>query len=113
MIHVFLPADIEDAKKRRVDLMFQKGLTVQPYVITVGPSLSNITSAVVVINDYEYKCSSVLKALDFCFKCYHILDAKYPFQTQHFWYLIQWKVYKLFCKTDQKIPYINDLLSEN
>lgn len=110
LLHVKIPGDVQLAKKRQIDLCFNKGLTVQPYIILIGPTLSNISGALVVVNDQEYKCLSVLDALDFCFKIYQILDAKYPFQCSHLWYLIQWRVYKYFTRRDPIIPHINDLL---
>lgn len=63
--------------------MFSKGLTVQPYLILVGPSLSNIISVFVSINNVDYKCLSVIDAVGFCFKAYQILDAKYPYESHY------------------------------
>lgn len=110
LLHVKLPGDVQEAKKNQVDFMFKKGLTVQPYMMFIGPSLNNITGSMVIVNNYEYKCLSVIDSLDFCFKMYQVLDAKYPFQCSHLWYLMQWRLYKYFNKTDPQIPYINDLL---
>lgn len=110
LVHVKIPGDLEKAKKDQIDYMFKKGLTVQPYIILIGPTLSNITGSFVIVNNYEYKCMSVIDALDFCFKMYQILDAKYPVQCSHLWYLLQWQLYKYFTEFDPVIPHINDLL---
>lgn len=85
-------------------------MTVQPYIILVGSTLNNVSTSYVVINENIYKSSSVLEAVDFCLKAYHVLDAKFPFESHHIWYLIQWSVYKVKSETDLKIPYIQDLL---
>ncbi|CAG9771512.1 unnamed protein product [Ceutorhynchus assimilis] len=87
--HIKTPGDMEYAKNKRVDLMCARSMTVQPYMLLIGPSLGNILASFVVINNREYKCHSVLDALDFCFKCYQMFDAS---------------------KSDPKIPYINDLI---
>lgn len=113
LIHVCHPGDIEKAKKCKIDAMFAKGLTVQPYIIIVGQNLNNITQALVVINEHTYSCQSVLEALDFCFKAFIVLDAQYPFQSQHIWYLIQWLVYKISTQRDPKILFVNDILNFN
>lgn len=110
LLHVLSPGDIEQAKKKKVNSMYCKGLTVQPYLIIVGPNLNNISQTLVIIDQNTYQCNSVLEALDFCFKSYIVLDAKYPFQSQHLWYLIQWIIYKYKASTDPKILFINDLL---
>lgn len=109
-LHVKLPGDIERAKQERIDFNYNRRTTVQPYIILVGPTLNNILSSYVVVNDNIYKTISVLDAVDFCFKVIHVLDAHYPFQCQHVWYLIQWLIYKIKTKSDLKIPYIQDLL---
>lgn len=99
-IHIKTPGDIDKIKQERVDF------TLQPYLILVGPSLNNITSALVVVNGTEYKCQSVTEAVNFCFKLYQILDANYPQESRHLWYLIQWLVFKYFNKADPQIPLI-------
>lgn len=110
IVHIRGPGDLDATKKKQVDFAFSKGIALQPYIILIGPNLSNITGSMVIINQYEHKCNSVIEALDFCFKSYQILDAEYPFASMHLWYLIQWKVYTYFSKKDPQIPYLNELL---
>lgn len=110
MIHIKLPADLEEAKKKQIDFSYSKGLSLQPYILLVGPSLNNITSALVIINNYNYKCRSVIEAFDFCFKAYQIIDAEYPIASHHLWYLFQWKLYNYHNKKDPHFPYLNELL---
>lgn len=109
-IHIKTPGDIDKIKQERVDFTFAKGITLQPYLILVGPSLNNITSALVVVNGTEYKCQSVIDAVNFCFKLYQILDANYPQESRHLWYLIQWRVFKYFNKADPQIPLIAEFV---
>lgn len=108
--HVKSAGDIETIKLAQVNFAYSKGLPLQPYLILVGSNLNNITGALVVINENEYKCDSVLLALDFCFKAYQILDAQYPIPSKHLWYLIQWKLYNYRNKKDIQIPYLNEFL---
>lgn len=110
MVHVQTPGDIQTAKKKQMDFAYSKGLPLQPYLLLLGPSLNNITSALVIINELEYKCLSVIDALDFCFKAYQIIDAQYPVACSHLWYLLQWKIYKYFTKKDPSFPYLNEFL---
>lgn len=78
-LHTKSPADIEKTKGDKINFMYDRGHTVQPYLIIVGLCLNNITAAYVVINNNVYKCVSVLEAFDFCFKSHHVFDAKYSF----------------------------------
>lgn len=109
-LHARTPSDIDTVRKEKVNSMYVRGLTVQPYILLVGTSLTNITSTFVVINNHIYKTVSVSDAIDFCFKAYHVLDAKYAFECQHIWQLIQWSVYDINTKADLKIPFIQDLI---
>lgn len=109
-LHVKTPADIEIVLTAKMDAMFEKGLTVQPYILFIGPSLGNITSSLVIINNIQYKCRSVIEAIEFCFKSYQVLDAKYPYEAQHVWYLIQWVIYNYKPKFDPKLPILNEFL---
>jgi hypothetical protein len=109
-LHVKVPGDIEKAKQEKIDTNYTRGTTVQPYILLVGSTLNNISASYVVINENTYKAISVVDAIDFCFKVIHVLDARYPFECQHVWYLIQWLVYKIQTTKDLKIPYIQDLL---
>ncbi|KAB0790100.1 hypothetical protein PPYR_15581 [Photinus pyralis] len=109
LLHVLTPADLSDAKQKRTDYYYNKGLTIQPYMVLVGPTLGNVSSFYVVVDNHTYKLSSVLSALDFCFKVHHVLDAQYSFECRHLWYVIQWYVYNLKTKNDLKIPYVQNI----
>lgn len=110
MLLVDSASDIETAKNVRVDQMFKCGHTVQPYILLIG-SLTNVTAAYVIVNNYTYKTLSVLDAIEFCFKIFHVLDLKYPFQSEHIWLLLQRLLFGIQTNKDKKIPFIEDLLS--
>jgi len=48
---------------------------VQPFIIIVGPSVREIESYYVVVDDVLYKLDNILKAIDICFKIFMVLDA--------------------------------------
>lgn len=109
-IHIKSPGDLETEKQKRIDFAYRKGLTIQPYIVLIGPSLNNIISSSIIVNNNIYKVHSVLEALDLCFRIIHVLDADYPFQSQHLWYLIQWHMYKIHTPSDKKITFLSDLV---
>jgi len=91
--------------------MKQLGLTVQPYIIVVGETLENIKTFFVCVDSILYEVPSTLKALDICFKAFHVLDAEYPSASEHIWQLIQVGLYNFSTKYDKKIPYIMEILT--
>ncbi|KYN00534.1 hypothetical protein ALC62_08692, partial [Cyphomyrmex costatus] len=71
-------SNIEEEIKQRRTKAFQFKQTVQPFIIMVGPSLKEIESYYVIVDDVFYKLDNILKAIDICFKIFMVLDAKYP-----------------------------------
>ena len=47
------------AESAKIESMYARGLTVQPYILLVGSALSNITASYMIINNYMYKTVSV------------------------------------------------------
>jgi len=85
-------------------------LTVQPYIIVVGPSLDKIVSFFVAVDTTLYNVKSVFEAIDACFKIFHALNVTYPAASQHIWLLIQRELYQFTTKSDKcpSYTYIRD-----
>lgn len=82
------------------------GQTVQPYVIIESPTIQEIHKAYVVIDCIRYEFDSVRRAIDICFKSFHVMNAKYPLPSSHIWQLIQKCVYGISTPSDIIIPQI-------
>lgn len=89
----------------------KKGLSLQPMLIFVGPSLSNITASYVQIDSVRYHHRTPLKALDTCFKAFHALDAAYPEECRAVWYFIQKYFYDLYLEEDENISRVTSIIS--
>ncbi|XP_031359500.1 uncharacterized protein LOC116183040 [Photinus pyralis] len=55
---------VEEELKTRQSIKESKKLTLQPYILAVGPTLKNINRYIVVINDITYSFDTVLQAVD-------------------------------------------------
>lgn len=73
-LQVKIPGDIEKVKQEKIDFMYKRNLTVQPYIIIVGLNLSNIHAFYVILDGINYKTTTLLDALKFCFETYFIFD---------------------------------------
>lgn len=71
------------------------GLTLQPFLIVVGESYTSITETYIVIDNNKYKASSILQGIDFVFKAFHVLHAKYPAESEHIWLILERALYKI------------------
>ena len=78
-------------------------LGLQPYVIVVGATLDKIEAPYVNINKTLYSIESPFKAIDICYKVFHVLNAKYPPESEQIWLLLQQCLYKFEISEDKKI----------
>ena len=67
----------------------------QPYILLVGGSRWKPGQVFVVIERQEIECSSVMQAVDICFKLTYILDIDYQPLCRTTWQLLQHMVYEL------------------
>jgi hypothetical protein len=70
---------VETAARLR-DKLQTFGVTMQPVVVVVG-SLTSPVAAYVMAADATWKVASPLKAVDICFKAFHVFHASYPSST--------------------------------
>lgn len=97
-------------KNGLIRCMYQLNLTVQTYIIVVGPTLAEISSFFVSVDKILYNVTSAFEAIDTCFKIFHVLNVEYPAASDHIWILIQRKLYTFTTKYD-KNPYILEIIS--
>lgn len=77
-----------------------------------GPSSTELKTFYVSIDNTLYTAPTVLKAVDICFKSFHVLEARYPKESEHIWLLIQLGIYNIKTAYDNKIPNIFDLIKK-
>lgn len=87
------------------------GLQVQPCVIIVGSDYENIESFFVSINQLLYPVENIIKAIDICYKVIHVLQAKYPPESEQIWMFIQKVIYNMKTPYD-KIMFKVEMLVE-
>lgn len=80
--------------------MSQMNLTLQSFIIVVGPEITSIDKIYVGLDKTMYEITSVLKAVDIFFKIFITFNACYPKECENFWYLIQWNIYKIYTSSD-------------
>lgn len=76
---------LEQARQRYLIL----GLTMQPVIVAIGPDAASATVFVVYYQQIKYKLTSFLKALDICFKIFHVFNLEYPKEGYWVWLFVQ------------------------
>ncbi|XP_011312657.1 uncharacterized protein, partial [Fopius arisanus] len=110
LIHVSREDDIKVAQQGKIKGAGRQH--VQPYLIVVGSHVASAEKFFVALDNYIYPVSSALKAIDTCFKIFHVLDAFYPPQSHHLWLLIQRGLYQFSTLTDIKIPHMTKAIAK-
>jgi len=70
-----------------------------------------LTAAYVVVDSATSKVSSPLKAVNICFKVFHVFNASYPAES-HTWLLLQKAVYTLLTKWDVKSYSVSAVIAD-
>lgn len=71
----------------------------------------NIKDIHVSSDSFMYKAPSVLKAIDICFTLTHVLNLKYPYESEHVWLFIQRAMYDMKTRYDN-VPNIIDIVNK-
>ncbi|XP_063370220.1 uncharacterized protein LOC134658468 [Cydia amplana] len=112
ILHVKTQSDIQNCLATRRDIHLKKGLTCQPVVICIEPDVENITEFYVYFDDVTYQPESLLKAVDICFKTFHVFDIKYPRESIQPWMFIQWYFYEIHTPQDHTFPSVATLIAD-
>lgn len=107
-----IPGDLESVVESKKNSLRKFGFTLQPFIIIVGPTITEFEKIYIRIDDYSYEVPSLLKAIDICFKSFIVFDIQYPVEAEHVWYLIQWGIYGIKLNNDKNIPYIFNILNK-
>lgn len=70
-------------------------MTVQPYIIAIGPTLKEIVNYCVIVDKIRYSFDSPLKALQVLFQIFHVCHAEYSVESKHIMYVLQKDLFKI------------------
>lgn len=112
ILHLRSHAELQESITRRKQKYEQLAFTLQPLIIIIGPTISDIAQYFVLVDDTYYFVNSIITAVDCCFKIIHALHAEYPVESKPVWYFIQKGCYKLKTSWDVEYVTVNSLLSD-
>ncbi|KAK3908147.1 putative 22.8 kDa protein in gp15-gp3 intergenic region [Frankliniella fusca] len=105
LLHVTDTANLARLLRERRDMLYSEAKKSQPFLVFVGPNLSNIKEYYVDVSGILYRLNSVMKAVDVCFKATTALHADYPPESITPWMLIQRLLYEISTDWDSEVPY--------
>jgi len=89
----------------------QKNIPIQPCMLIVG-TIINPSQIIIYFDEIKYKFFSVIKAIDLCFKIYHVFNIEYPIESLNVWLFIQRYFFYIKSKFDKSCPIIQQIISE-
>lgn len=89
-----------ESSVEKINTLSDKGLPVQPFIVIIGELLQKPTEILVYYNTIKYKVSTVVKAVDICFKIFQVFDYIYPPAASAVWLFIQSYFYNIHTKHD-------------
>ncbi|KAK3910039.1 Huntingtin-associated protein 1 [Frankliniella fusca] len=98
-------ASIAQQLRARREILFAEKKKSQPFLVVVGPNLTNIKDYYVDVSGILYRINSLVKAVDVCFKATTALHANYPPESQRPWMMIQRVLYNITTDWDSEVPY--------
>lgn len=110
--HMKSAAEIEETITRRKNKLHELGLTLQPFIIVVGPSLKQISARYIVLNNLRYEMTSIVKSVDACFKIIFVLNTEYSADCTQVWQFIQKALFNLNTKYDKIFTTVRALATD-
>jgi len=84
-------------------------LLIQPFILIVGTPLEP-KEIIVYFDSIKFKAFTVIRAIDLCFKIFHLFDLEYPIQSGAVWLFIQKYLYSIKTKFDKSHPNLNQII---
>ncbi|XP_066585376.1 uncharacterized protein [Prorops nasuta] len=111
-IHAKLSSDINEIIEKKRTEMYKWQLTVQPFMIGIGPHIEEVTDFYVIVDEIRYRFDSPIKALDICMKIFLTWHTDFPPEAKQVWIFIQRGLYAIETLYDVMQPHIMKLLQK-
>lgn len=114
VLHILSISDLDRVIGEKKVKCVGLGTHLQPIIIIIGPTLTDIKEYYVWYDNITYKFDSFLNTLDIAFKLIFVLNVSFNVESLQVWQFIQRKMYKVTTKFDQKLyssvtAFISDL----
>lgn len=103
VLHIATISDFDRVIGERKVKFAELGFRLQPIIIIIGPTLTEIKEYLVWYDNINYKFDSFLVALDIAFKLIFALNLNFNLESLQVWQFIQRQMYKITTKYDEKL----------
>lgn len=96
-----------------IDFLVEKGEPIQPFILGLGdPKTLRVEKFFVYLDSVMIEFNEFCRALDICFKSFHIFNVEYPLASSNFWCFIEHYLYNIEKTNFRKSTKVSVLISE-
>lgn len=110
IVHIATVNDLQMARDYKTKCSIQRKNTIQPYVIVIGPHLTDLKEFYVSYGETLQKFTSFIAAMDICFKVYHVFDLQYSKESILLWLFLQQYIYEISTIYDVKSSVLSEFI---
>jgi len=111
VLHIKTINDLQAHLKNKSLSAIKENTTIQPFIVVFGIDLTSLTDFYIIIEKQTLKFKSFLKALDCCFKNFHVLNIKYFNEYIFCCSFLQIYFYNITTSYDKRMPILSSLLN--
>jgi len=104
--------DLHTSIQIEIDNCYKEKKSLQPLICVVGVDFEIAKDFYVYYFNTYYKFSSIIRAVDVCFKIFQVFNLKYPIQSSLVWTFIQHYFYDIHYDSDVKNSSMMSLISD-
>lgn len=105
-------SDLYTQIQNKVDSYYEKKQTLQPLICIIGDEYINSKEFFVYYFNTYYKFPNIVKAVDLCFKIFHVFNLKYPIESVLVWTFLQNYIYDIHTEFDVRSSALISLMSD-
>lgn len=109
---VFYGKNLQEVEER-INHLKETKMSIQPSIYCVGDSIFSIKDIFVIFDDIRYKFSSLIKALDICFKTIYLFDLEFPPESVTFYSFIEAFFFDMKTPNHSKVSVLCEFLKQN
>lgn len=104
--------DLHNKIKEITDDHYKTKGTLQPLIFGIGNNYNELSDFYVYYYKILYKLPNFIKALDICFKSFHVFDLRYPKESEIVWTFIQYYFFDIKTKSDINSTILQSFLAD-
>jgi hypothetical protein len=106
------PSVIEETFNKKIDAYYKLGLTIQPFIYTVGTSIVNCSEYFVFMDNMSYKFTTFFDAIFCLVRIYFVFNLNFPKYCAKVFEFLQHFFFDIHTDYDQNYPEVKNIINQ-